>query len=62
MAIFKFGNVTINSDDNPSAEDFRQAAEASGGTITGGHFGGEDYGISGGTFHGTIHINSDSDK
>ncbi|MFE3152225.1 hypothetical protein ACFXJ6_37210 [Streptomyces sp. NPDC059218] len=40
MAIFKFGNVTINSDDNPSADDFKAAAEASGGTITGGHFGG----------------------
>ncbi|MFD9601830.1 hypothetical protein [Streptomyces sp. NPDC059970] len=62
MAIFKFGNVTINSDDNPSADDFKAAAESSGGAINGGHFGGEDHGISGGTFHGTIHISGGDQK
>ncbi|MGW2113434.1 hypothetical protein [Streptomyces sp. NPDC001948] len=61
MAIFKFGNVTINSDDNTSADDFKQAAEQSGGAINGGVFGGENHGIQGGTFHGTIHI-GDADQ
>ncbi|WP_406004416.1 hypothetical protein [Streptomyces sp. NBC_00987] len=60
MAIFKFGNVTIDSD-SASADDFQQAAEQSGGAITGGHFGGEDHGISGGTFHGRIVVHSDGE-
>ncbi|MEV6165722.1 hypothetical protein AB0L71_28180 [Streptomyces sp. NPDC052052] len=61
MAIFKFGNVTVDSD-TATADDFKQAAEASGGTITGGVYGGENYGISGGTIHGTIHIDNSTDR
>ncbi|MGW2591169.1 hypothetical protein ACWCXC_12975 [Streptomyces sp. NPDC001515] len=57
----RFGNVTVDTDTTTPAE-IQQAAQDSGGTITGGHFGGQDNGISGGTFHGTVHIHTDTKK
>ncbi|WP_405751514.1 hypothetical protein OHA19_23905 [Streptomyces sp. NBC_00012] len=57
----RIGNVTINTTDNDqSGDDIRDAIESNGGAINGGHFGGENHGITGGTFHGAIHISSDT--
>ncbi|MFJ8856340.1 hypothetical protein [Streptomyces sp. NPDC102437] len=59
MAVFKFGNVTISSSDvDANTSGTEQAAEVSGATINGGVFGGENYGIKGGVFHGAVHIDT----
>ncbi|WP_326678619.1 hypothetical protein [Streptomyces sp. NBC_01237] len=61
MAI-RIGNVTIeDSDNNGSGDDLRQAMEAGGAVINGGHFGGQDNGISGGVFHGRVHVGNSND-
>lgn len=60
MAIFKFGNVTIDST-SADADDFKAAAEQSGGAITGGTYGGVNHGIDGGVFHGRIVISADDE-
>ncbi|MFJ2884357.1 hypothetical protein ACIPJN_38780 [Streptomyces sp. NPDC086796] len=51
MGIFKVGNVTIETSDADQAE-----TQTSGGTINGGVYGGENYGIKGGVFHGNVTI------
>ncbi|MGW3090093.1 hypothetical protein [Streptomyces sp. NPDC001108] len=51
----RIGNMTIDTTDNDDTGNAGQnAAQIEGGVITGGHFGGENHGIVGGTFHGTI--------
>ncbi|MFJ2418299.1 hypothetical protein [Streptomyces brevispora] len=54
----RFGNVTVDTD-TATKNEIQQAAQDAGGAITGGHFGGQDHGISGGTFHGNVHIDRD---
>ncbi|MFE2502313.1 hypothetical protein [Streptomyces rubiginosohelvolus] len=59
----RIGNITVETtDQDQNGESIRDAIESNGGTVTGGHFGGENHGITGGTFHGRIHINNDTDR
>ncbi|MFJ2875490.1 MULTISPECIES: hypothetical protein [unclassified Streptomyces] len=60
MAIFKFGNVTVESD-SADAPDFKAATEQNGGAINGGVYGGVNHGIEGGVFHGRIVIGTDDE-
>ncbi|MER5613285.1 hypothetical protein [Streptomyces sp. NPDC002215] len=53
-----YGNVTI-SDNDDDANNNQNESESSGGAINGGHFGGENYGIKGGVFHGNVYINGE---
>lgn len=59
----RIGNITVDTtEQDQCGENIRDAIESNGGTVTGGHFGGENHGITGGTFHGRIHINNDTDR
>ncbi|NED12073.1 hypothetical protein [Streptomyces sp. SID9124] len=56
----RFGNVTVDTDTD-SLSDIQQAAQDAGGAVNGGHFGGQNHGITGGVFHGNVHIDRDDD-
>ncbi|MFJ6012082.1 hypothetical protein [Streptomyces sp. NPDC092952] len=56
----RIGNMTIDTtDDNAVTGLNENAAQIEGGTVVGGHFGGENHGITGGTIHGNVTFGSD---
>ncbi|MFI9290821.1 hypothetical protein [Streptomyces gardneri] len=60
MAIFNFGGHSI--DTSKTEGDLAQAAQDAGVTVSGSIVGGNTYGVSGGTHHGTVHGNEQKSK
>ncbi|MFI8422211.1 hypothetical protein [Streptomyces sp. NPDC085460] len=54
MAIFNFGGFSIDTATS-TGDDIAQALQDAGVTVNGSIVGGDTFGVSGGTHHGTVH-------